>query len=105
MSEIATTDRITENSSAHVRFPEHPKGTGKASPWLQFIWAMNDVEADTCGKPVLSEWWAGGEAEDYPNVRVIHRTDRTVSIVSKTAEGARIIRAAAKAEGIYVPEA
>jgi hypothetical protein len=51
----------------------------------------------------LGAWWAGGDVEEYRDFRVIHRTDPSISLASKTEAGARALRAAADKRGIYLP--
>lgn len=69
--------------------------------WLALIWACNDIDPEMFGEPTeISEWWAGGTVEEYEHARVIHRTDPTVSIVSKTDYGAAILRGSAVKLGI-----
>jgi hypothetical protein len=86
----------------HVRTGANPPlGSEHLPPeWLQLIWETNRVaaegqEKEVFGKPRIDEWWAGGTVEEYPNARVIHRGDGTVSVVSKTQRGAEMITLAA----------
>lgn len=48
------------------------------------------------------DWWAGGFVEEYPDARVLHRLDESVSVVSKTPRGDDLIRRAAAAHGWHV---
>lgn len=76
---------------------------GEAGEWLKVIWEANDIRPGTFLSPEhTGPWWAGGEVEEYPDARVIHRGDGTVSIVSKTDEGDRVLRAAAVNLGIHM---
>lgn len=71
--------------------------------WLQLIWECNELafrdlwERDrpgdnrVFGAPEIGPWWAGGTVEEYPDARVIHRGDGTVSVVGKTERGDRMI--------------
>jgi hypothetical protein len=58
---------------------------------------------DDLGRQEEGDWWAGGSVEEYRDFRVIHRTDPSVSLASKTDAGARALRAAADKRGIYLP--
>jgi hypothetical protein len=69
--------------------------------WLQLIWKANDLRPETFGEPEISEWWAGGTVEEYPDARVIHRGDGTVSVVAKTPEGLDVLSRAAAELGIH----
>lgn len=71
--------------------------------WLQVIHAANDIDPEFFGEPdEIKEWWAGGTAEEYEHARVLHRTDPSVSIVSKTEYGDKILRQAAETLNINV---
>lgn len=86
----------------HVRF-RASLDSGHGPTWLDFIHACNDARPGTFGAPIAAEsgsWWAGGEVEEYPTARVLHRADGSVSIVGKTADGDAAIEAAAAALGI-----
>lgn len=71
--------------------------------WLRIIHAVNEMEPETFGRPEVIE------AEEprlgllctevYPDARVLHRDDGTVSLVSRTAKGERLLRAAAASVG------
>jgi hypothetical protein len=45
------------------------------------------------------DWWAGGYVEEYKDAYVLHREDESVSVISKTDLGARLIRQAAANKG------
>lgn len=79
-----------------------PDGETK-SEWLSVIHEANRIAGNEFfGRPELhAPWWAGGTVEEYPDARVIHRGDGSVSIVSKTKYGDQILRRAAKALGIH----
>ena len=78
--------------------------TGKGYPeWLKVIHAANDADPGIFGEPESQgKWWAGGYVEEYADARVVHRSDPSVSIVSKTERGDKALRAAAEALGIHV---
>lgn len=88
---------------AHIRTAAADE-TGNGYPeWLQVIHDVNAHFPGTFGKPdSIGEWWAGGTAEEYEHARVLHRGDGSVSIVSKTDKGSRMLRAAARHLNIYV---
>lgn len=91
---------------AHVRcLAERQEGEDK-SEWLSLIHKSNELAGNGFfGEPeVHGPWWAGGTAEEYPDARVIHRGDGSVSIVSKTEYGDQTLRRAAEALGIRVSE-
>jgi hypothetical protein len=59
-----------------------------------------DGKAPIFGSPdSTGDWWAGGYVEEYPDARVLHREDDSVSIFSKTDRGADLIRRAAERHG------
>jgi hypothetical protein len=59
-------------------------------PWLAV------VQESQLGltRATFTEWWAGGESEEYTHMRVIHHLDESVSVVGKTEHGEREIAAA-----------
>ena len=67
----------------------------QAPEWLKFIWECNTIQDDFFGKPTF-EKDGPIEIEVYPNARVIHRNDGTVSIVSKTPQGDDVMKKVAK---------
>ena len=73
--------------------------------WLELIHEVNRVAREEGLEPVFSEpessgdWWAGGYVEEYPEARVLHREDESVSVISKTDLGARLIHKAAERKG------
>ena len=81
--------------------------------WLKVIWACNDISREWSptggddlstrmfGAPEIGPWWAGGTVEEYPDARVIHRGDETVSIVGKTERGDAALARAAASLGIH----
>jgi predicted DNA-binding protein len=106
-------------SPAHFRSPaktfnSQGEHTGPGE-WLTIIRTVNGIAKDEgipgpklysdgtapiFGSPESDgDWWAGGYVEEYPDARVIHRTDDTVSIFSKTDRGADLIRRAAASHG------
>lgn len=74
--------------------------------WMKVIHEANRLADDKMfGRPTfLGEWWAGGSVEEYPDARVLHRGDGTVSIVSKTTHGSDVLRQVAKNLGIYTSD-
>jgi hypothetical protein len=99
----------TQPRPAHFRAPAKAfdaqgRHTGPGE-WLTFIHAMNRA-AKEANLPMLfgtpdstGDWWAGGYVEEYFDARVLHRTDETVSIISKTDRGAHFMRLVAQANG------
>jgi len=87
---------------AHIRTAADDP-TGEYYPeWLRVIHTSNDIEPGMFGKPdYLGAWWAGGSVEEYPDARVLHRGDGSVSVVSKTERGDRVLCEAAKRLGIH----
>ena len=69
-------------------------------PWLELIWAANEIDPTMFMAPIIEEWWAGGTVEEYPDARVIFTGDDTVRIVSKTDKGHDILTAAAGKLGV-----
>ena len=65
--------------------------------WLTLIREANGVHDGMFKAPVLDDWWAGGEVEEYPDARVIHLSDnpdpfyRTVWVVPKTELGEQVL--------------
>lgn len=92
---------------AHVRCLSGNPGNGTKSEWLTVIHKANEIVVNETffGRPVWhGDWWAGGTVEEYPDARVLHRGDGSVSIVSKTVFGDFVLRRAAAALGIHVSE-
>jgi hypothetical protein len=89
----------------HVRTPgkafnDAGEHTGPGE-WLAVIHEVNRLAPDTFGAPRHIDWdGIPGACEDYPDARVIHREDGTVSIVSKTPKGADLLAWAACNLGI-----
>ena len=95
--------------SAHFRsnakaFDAQGKHIGPGE-WLDVIHEVNRLAVEE-GRTKLfltpdstGDWWAGGYVEEYKDARVLHREDESVSVISKTALGARLIRQAAKNKG------
>jgi hypothetical protein len=79
---------------AHFRCPT--AGAGGHGEWISLIRQVNRIAPDTFGKPEVGPWWAGGSVEEYPDARVIHRGDDSISVVSKTERGDQLIREAAR---------
>lgn len=95
--------------------PAHFRSNGKAydaqgkhvgpGEWLTVIHEANRIAQEeglemVFGTPDSSgDWWAGGYVEEYKDARVLHREDESVSVVSKTDLGARLIRQAAERKG------
>lgn len=84
-------------------------GSGRPE-WLRVIHEVNrlhDADGGEKGdRPFsapehLGPWWAGGSVEEYPDARVLHRGDGTVSIVSKTERGDELLRRAAASLKIH----
>jgi len=69
--------------------------------WLTLIHESNRIDSKMFTTPVLGSWWAGGTCEEYENARVLHRGDGTVSVVSKTDHGHKVLVQAA--ENINLP--
>lgn len=91
-------------SAVHIRCVTAPPDATNQSEWLRVIWETNTVRPDTFGKPTKSgQWWAGGYVEEYDDARVLHRTDGSTSIVSKTDAGEHALREAANRLGIHCP--
>lgn len=79
-----------------VRLLRSEPGSGGAGEWLRFVWDMNETDPHVVDAPVSEgPWWAGGDVEEYEDVRLIFRMDRTVNIVGKTARGDAAILATA----------
>lgn len=81
-------------------------GFGQLGEWLDVIHEVNRVAGvlglDTifgASLPESGDWWAGGYAEEYADARVIHNTDGTVTVASKTDRGAELIRIAVANKG------
>lgn len=68
--------------------------------WLTVVKAANRHEQIFGAPESTGPWWAGGNVEEYPHARIIHRhdgdgeDDHTVSVVAKDEIGDRAIRAA-----------
>lgn len=75
--------------------------------WLRLIHEANRVCKDHGLEPLFDspessgDWWAGGYVEEYPDARVLHRDDESVSVVSKTPLGAQVLALAAEALEIH----
>lgn len=75
--------------------------------WLDVIHEVNKIGQEenpqaglVMGEPESSgKWWAGGYAEEYADFRVLHRTDDSVSVISKTRRGADLLRRAVERKG------
>jgi hypothetical protein len=73
--------------------------------WLTVIRTANGIAKDQGQEPLFDspestgDWWAGGYVEEYPDARVLHREDGSVSVISKTPRGADLIKRAAEANG------
>lgn len=66
-------------------------------PWLAVIHKANRISPGMFGTPTsIGPWWAGGSCEEYPDARVLHRGDGSVSIVAKTEHGAVVLAEADK---------
>lgn len=88
--------------SAGKAYDANGKHTGPGE-WLTVIREANGLAKDEGGEIIFDspestgDWWAGGYVEEYPDARVLHRDDESVSVISKTPRGADLItRAAAK---------
>lgn len=90
MVHIRTAKERGVDSDGHPNNPE----------WLEVIWDANDIDPTFFGAPEIEEWWAGGTVEEYEHARVLHRTDPSVSILSKTEYGDKILRQVAEKRGI-----
>ena len=85
-----------------ARFPNEKQPDGRPD-WLVFIHEANGIEPGFFGEPdSTGDWWAGGYVEEYPDARVLMRTDGSVSIASKTERGERVIAETAKLLNIHV---
>ncbi len=81
-------------------------------PWFHFIHEVNRLEDGTFGAPCYLGVKPGADhyVEEYPDANVEirgsdnHHRDQVVTIVSKTPEGARLIREAAGNLGLTVKE-
>jgi hypothetical protein len=84
-----------------MRFLCTPGGDGPQE-WLDIIHEINRIKPGALGRPdAIEPWWAGGEVEEYPDFRVIHRDDSpTVNIEGKTTEAIELIRQAAENLGL-----
>jgi hypothetical protein len=86
---------------AHIRTAAEARNGQDYPEWQSVIWDANEIAPDTFGRPDhLGPWWAGGSVEEYPDARVLHRGDGSVSIVSKTEKGDEVLRAVAAKRGI-----
>jgi hypothetical protein len=75
--------------------------------WLKVIHTANRLAGEDVifGEPEsMGAWWAGGFVEEYPDARVLHRTDGSVSVLSKTPRGDDLIRRAAAEHGWHVAD-
>lgn len=88
-----------------MRFLCTPGGDGPQE-WLDVIHKVNELAPGSFGRPdEIAPWWAGGEVEEYPAFRVIHRDDSpTVNVEGKTDEAVALIRQAAIALGLIEGE-
>lgn len=89
---------------ASARFPRGIDNTpGSLPTWLDLIHECNRLRPGMFGAPDrIGDWWAGGEVEEYPTARVLHRADGTVSVASTTADGALTLVEAARNLGVNV---
>lgn len=96
-------------NAAHFRsnakaFNAQGEHTGPGD-WLTVIHEVNRICKEEGIEPLFGspdstgDWWAGGYVEEYPDARVLHREDESVSVVSKSTLGARLIQAAAERHG------
>ncbi len=90
--------------TAHARFAAGEKGSGKAPEWLKFIWECNNIDDAFFGAPEnVTDYNAEVIlAEIYPDAKLLHRKDETVSIFSTTDHGEQVMRRAATRLGIHV---
>lgn len=94
---------IQSPSDARVRIADAEKDPNTGlSLFLEFVRDMCAIDPSVNHCEKVGPWWAGGEVEEYPDFRVIHRTDPSVSIVAKTEKGAALIRRVAEKRGIYI---
>lgn len=76
---------------------------GKLMPeWINFLRECNGTDqGKVFGEPdACYPWWAGGDCEEYPDALVIHRSDGSTSVVSRTQRGRAAIVATAQRLGI-----
>ena len=106
MSDEAVVANMLKMVSIRALAQDH---TGNHEPeWLKVIWEANTIADERGhGKQAIfgapestGKWWAGGSVEEYEHARVLHRGDRSVSIVSKTQFGAEMLQAAGERLGI-----
>ena len=94
---------------AHFRsngkaYDANGKHTGPGE-WLTVIHTANRIAKDEGQEPLFDspestgDWWAGGYVEEYPEARVLHRDDESVSVTSKTPRAADLIHRAAEKHG------
>jgi hypothetical protein len=95
---------MTHVRTAGKAFDAAGRHTGPGE-WLTVIHEVNRIAPGTFGAPRHIDWdGIPGACEDYPDARVIHRRDGTVSIVSKTPRGAELLKQAAANRGIHATE-
>jgi hypothetical protein len=93
--------------SAAKAFDAQGNHTGPGE-WLTLIHEVNRIAAEEGRERIFGapestgDWWAGGYVEEYPDARVLHREDESVSVTSKSNLGARLIRQAAERKGWHV---
>lgn len=90
---------------AGFRYPAKRYVDGKhvgPGPWLDLIHEANRL-CEEAGRPLMftapistGDWWAGGWVEEYPEARVLHREDESVSIVPRTHNAAALLTDAAR---------
>lgn len=86
---------MTHYRAPAKRYNERGEHVGPGA-WLDVIHAANRISPGMFGAPYeTGPWWAGGSVEEYPDARVLHRGDGSVSVVSKTDKGAAVLSAAA----------
>jgi hypothetical protein len=91
------------NRTVSVRTSARNADGTDVGEWLQVVREANGIEPGVFGSPThTGPWWAGGSVEDYPDARIIHRDDGSVSVVSVTERGTRAIAGAAAKLGIRV---
>jgi hypothetical protein len=99
--------KITEEWK--VAEPVHVRTPGKAydrqgnhtgpGQWLSVIHEANRIDPEMFGEPQCHQG-PEGWTEVYPNARVIHRSDASVSVISTTAHGREVLAEAARRLGL-----
>lgn len=102
-SPIRDHDRTAESGGAVMAHARFRRGLAGSLTWVDLIRECGAISPGmfTSGH-TSGPWWAGGDAEEYSDARIIHRPDGTVSIVSLTDEGAATIAEAARRLNVYV---